>query len=798
MSSAADWLLATKKALGGWDPAKHPRGRDGRFLEVGDLVAIFSGPESPQIDSGTIIAGHYAQDGRFFVAIQSADNGGVKWYRPKQIEQIQPKAVIAPTGPIPDVGGYGDNAKVPWNANFASEAQKVQKNSLAAINDKMAAVVSGKPNNTAALVDSLANSDGGNAIDAGFQTAAEIAKKLGAPSAGGVKQWNKPHLSPSGATATKENSLKSPMKVDGGEWQAAWQIIEDSGGVEEAGFGFAPDGITIEVFDFAKTYAALTAAVSQHGSASPAANALLAKATQAYKDDHPGKPLPGTVFPAAPNTPGFGKVKMDMAEAYVVSEIEMNSGGEPYGLEYVTDTDMVNDTIMVVDKEYALKHLQSYVDAATGIDADFTPAQSLMLKIKALPDKTPAGASPGVTQSAPLPKLPGGKVPADLIANIVTSAENKHGFISHEAIKVKAEIDAALNNPDPIMAHKHLAVAMTIAKLGGKQRTRYKQLLDMHLGVQTPEPQKAPAYAAGSDKADLLPSKPAGFASSELWGPGQGNAYVSPSNLSAPQAKRKIQEALTKRLLDIPVAEFAKVFSKSPGMSEGPKNEQLAKAALQGSVHPPAPEGTMLYRVSGSWVIGQTPYAETSMPATKANLELALRESVVNALIGTWASTSNDNNVRSLGLQNAAVEEFNLDKEWIFNWHSKPAEMDSHMAHHNLLYRRFLREMYNHTQADFAAKGVKYLQLRRGVHAAPTKKDVGTALYGTGATGSIMQRPLSSYSSNLATAKGFGGYVHEAWVPVERIIGSALTGFGCQSEYEFVVIGGHNVVKVVS
>lgn len=764
MSFVSKWVIATKRALSGWDPAKHPRGRDGRFIEVGDLVAVFTGPDSGQIDTGRVIAGHYADDGRMFVAVQSGATNNIKWYRPKQIEQVKPKAVLTPNMPIPDVGSMDKG--VPWSLDEAQNAVKAEKMTLDAIEgagslpDKYTIMtnVSGSK---------LAPGFEDDPSYAGSKAAAEVAKKVhGAAIMEGtgadtwqIPSWDNDHKVPTGLGSGTGSALKQPVQVTDGElWMEAWNTLEETaGGPKAAGFGFGPNGVDLEVFDVSDAYNAADEA---------GAEGLKAALDAQFKVDWPGKTAPWAKSDEAPPS----GVTMSIADIPSGGpDISTSAPGTP--LEDLKDW----------EKEILAQ----------------------------LPDQPQAPAPAVGGDPHPDVKLPAGKTASDVLMNIVTSAINKFGGGTLQTDAVHEHMKAAVATDDHKTAHKQLAAAMTIAKLGGKQRARYKKILDKHLWAKgAPVPQFAPdkpvapapapkPWLAKSGSADMgvaTPSRPKGFTAKQALNFTEAKKYVTANGTvtNAGAAKGTIQSQITDRTMHVPTADFALVISGSPGFQQYlPDGDALISAWKAGST----PDG-MLYKSSGEWRVTKT-WDHAGIPATKEALDRAVRETAVNALIRTWATTSNDNNVRSVVMQEAAAEEFGLDPDWIFNWAMKPDKIAEHRAAHMATYREFLRAMYNNTQEDFKAKGITHVQLRRGTGHAPTKKD-GTSLTGGGNTGSILLRPMSSYSPALNTAKGFGTHVHEAWYPVERVIGSALTGFGCLSETEFVVLAGPNEVKVHS
>lgn len=106
-----------KKAIPYWNPSLHPRDRKGQFIEVGEYVRVFDGPNGSQIDLGKVNGSHYDQGSkRLFIGVD-VGNGETKWYRPKQLENVQVKGALdngsTPSMPLPTVDSMADN--VEWD-----------------------------------------------------------------------------------------------------------------------------------------------------------------------------------------------------------------------------------------------------------------------------------------------------------------------------------------------------------------------------------------------------------------------------------------------------------------------------------------------------------------------------------------------------------------------------------------------------------------------------------------------------------------------------------------------------------
>jgi hypothetical protein len=118
------------------------------------------------------------------------------------------------------------------------------------------------------------------------------------------------------------------------------------------------------------------------------------------------------------------------------------------------------------------------------------------------------------------------------------------------------------------------------------------------------------------------------------------------------------------------------------------------------------------------------------------------------------------------------------------------------------LYRDFLRTMYNNTQDQLAAAGVKELTLYRGQgHYKGLSRDQE-------GEDTLKSRPIGSWTYDKAEGRKFanmnangpggkkGAVVFSATVPASRIVSCARTGFGCLGEKEVTILGGTDDVHV--
>jgi hypothetical protein len=179
-----------------------------------------------------------------------------------------------------------------------------------------------------------------------------------------------------------------------------------------------------------------------------------------------------------------------------------------------------------------------------------------------------------------------------------------------------------------------------------------------------------------------------------------------------------------------------------------------------------------------------------------------------NWLVGQWASTSGDGSPVPVALQVAAEREFNLGKTFSgqFTYRGDgdlKRSVEQTMEKHGPVLQHFLRAMHDNTQ-EWLNENVSgdYVTLYRGFEVSrggrqepgmSSVDDAGGSIVG------IRMQPMSSFSTRFNTSyDSFGTDFMIARVPKSQIIGSALTGYGCLSEFEVVVLGGQNSATVKS
>lgn len=178
----------------------------------------------------------------------------------------------------------------------------------------------------------------------------------------------------------------------------------------------------------------------------------------------------------------------------------------------------------------------------------------------------------------------------------------------------------------------------------------------------------------------------------------------------------------------------------------------------------------------------------------------------VNNLIRCWANTSGDHNPKAIGLQIAAAKVFgmkgNMKHMLTLEYFSKYGE--SQMKKRDIVaatkdvvkewgkgYQAFVRAQYDETQKVLKEKGINELLVYRGRQSQvidPNKKKSGVEI---GVEARL--QPLSSFSVNYGSAVEFSGNkgtIYSSIIPRERIFSTPVTGFGCTTEHEVVVLGG--------
>jgi len=185
----------------------------------------------------------------------------------------------------------------------------------------------------------------------------------------------------------------------------------------------------------------------------------------------------------------------------------------------------------------------------------------------------------------------------------------------------------------------------------------------------------------------------------------------------------------------------------------------------------------------------------TNITGDTPEVAQAQREEGVSSLVHLWAQSSNDEHPVSLAVQNSAVKEFGLPdtKAWGKGGSLMKNAIVQVEAAKGEALQAFLRAQYDATQEFFKAQGITAVTLFRGFKSSSTALKANS-----GDQVKVQMRPLSSFSYSRQQANKFGGggpnkVLIVGVIPIENILSTSLTGVGCQSEAEVVVIGGKNI-----
>lgn len=160
-------------------------------------------------------------------------------------------------------------------------------------------------------------------------------------------------------------------------------------------------------------------------------------------------------------------------------------------------------------------------------------------------------------------------------------------------------------------------------------------------------------------------------------------------------------------------------------------------------------------------------------------------------LVNGWAGTSGDANPSAIAIQLAVKAEFGLTSSALGHFEKNILAKATQLFESNQkVYKAFTRAMYNNTQARLKAEGINFVTLYRGVRTFDLEKAGIKGNEIVAMLDKIGLQPASSYSTSLDTALEFAhGQLIISRVPVNRILGTARSGFGCLSESEFVILG---------
>ena len=166
-------------------------------------------------------------------------------------------------------------------------------------------------------------------------------------------------------------------------------------------------------------------------------------------------------------------------------------------------------------------------------------------------------------------------------------------------------------------------------------------------------------------------------------------------------------------------------------------------------------------------------------------------------MLDAWASCSGNGNSVSVALQMVVKEKFKLEDATnvVTANDASLRRARGLLEDHGEVVRAFADATYDHTQSIFEDAGVEKITLYRGMI-------LGSKPEGNKAT----LQPLSSFAVDYVTAATFANdasysqtaAVIAVEVPVSKIFSSALSGIGCLTESEMIVMGGEYNAKIVA
>jgi len=186
-----------------------------------------------------------------------------------------------------------------------------------------------------------------------------------------------------------------------------------------------------------------------------------------------------------------------------------------------------------------------------------------------------------------------------------------------------------------------------------------------------------------------------------------------------------------------------------------------------------------------------------------------------NKFVKQWSRSSNNHMMQSLGIQRDAAEEFGVEMsdftkgriEWMEDRASKypmyADDEDYQQLYPSDVQRRILRAQYDNTQKFLREKGIgpdDVVTLYRG---AKWDKAI-TKDWKAGQEVAFHDNALASWSLGEDIARRFwrwdsekDGVIIKVNVPASMIFSTALTGNGCLTEGELLLIGGRGTAELV-
>lgn len=186
----------------------------------------------------------------------------------------------------------------------------------------------------------------------------------------------------------------------------------------------------------------------------------------------------------------------------------------------------------------------------------------------------------------------------------------------------------------------------------------------------------------------------------------------------------------------------------------------------------------------------------------KISEDTGLTANQIGDVMNKWADTSNDSDMKSLSIQQAAADTFDTELSDYQKYRINVVKSNPKYSHEIMLEGDFhpyktpkdavaavLKSMHAETQKQFKESGVESVVLYRGV--TSTVPDSGTF--------NLKSNALESWTFSPVVASNFGTHVIKARVPANRVLSTARTGLGVLNELEVVIIGNKpgDVAQVV-
>lgn len=171
----------------------------------------------------------------------------------------------------------------------------------------------------------------------------------------------------------------------------------------------------------------------------------------------------------------------------------------------------------------------------------------------------------------------------------------------------------------------------------------------------------------------------------------------------------------------------------------------------------------------------------------------------VSKRVAAWALSSGDSKEGPVLMQEAIRQEFGLSAPSAPTMSQQAFEslMAKRWAQDGPFYRRVARVMYEHTQERFAQEGIKRVSVFRGMGFSAESAPQWAKTPGKRRP---KLQPANSWSTQRGTSEMFAGGAHRIMMqgsfPVELVLGSALTGFGCLNEQEYVIFDADGDINI--